>query len=126
MAPQSDHGTGKAARRLEQILAVMRGEKSATQAAADLGVSRETFHGWYGRALAGLREALADRDAGRPPAPPESPEILRLTREVHGLQRQVKLLEGAILIRDAMDGVPRFTTSPATGGPTLSRSKKKR
>jgi transposase len=125
MAPQNDHSTEKAARRLEEILAVMRGEKSATQAAADLGVSRETFYEWNNRALAGLREALVDRAAGRPPTQPESLEQARLKQEIHQLQEQVKLLQGAILIRDVMDGVPRFTTSQAPDKPPSSRSKKK-
>ena len=78
MAPQNDHDTEKAARRLEQILAVMRGEKSATLAAEALDVSRETFYEWNNRALAGLRESLADRDAGRPPTPPENLEKTQL------------------------------------------------
>lgn len=125
MAPQNDHDTEKAARRLEQILAVMRGEKSATQAAEDLGVSRETFYAWNNRALAGLREALADRDAGRPPSPPESQEKVQLKQKIHELEKQVKVLEGAILIRDVMEGVPRFTTSPTADKPSSSRSKKK-
>ncbi len=125
MAPQHDHDIEKAARRLEQILAVMRGEKSATQAAEDLGVSRETFHAWNGRALAGLREALVDRAAGRPSAPPEPPEQLRLKQENEKLRQKVKVLEGAILIRDVMDGAPRFATRPTPGKPHASRSKKK-
>jgi len=125
MAPQNDHDTEKAARRLEQILAVMRGEKSATQAAEALDVSRETFYEWNNRALAGLRESLADRDAGRPPTPPESLEKVQLKQKIHELEKQVKLLEGAILIRDVMEGVPRFTTSPAADQPLSSRSKKK-
>ncbi len=125
MAPQNDHDTEKAARRLEQILAVMRGEKSATQAAEALGVSRETFYEWNNRALAGLRESLVDRTAGRPPAPPEGLEKIRMKQEIDELKQQVKLLEGAILIRDVMDGVPRFTTSPVPDKPSSSRSKKK-
>lgn len=125
MAPQNDHDTKKAARRLEQILAVLRGEKSATQAAADLSVSRETFYAWNNRALAGLRESLADRDAGRPPTPPESLDKIQLKQKIHELEKQVKLLEGAILIRDVMQSVPRFTTSPDAGQPLSSRSKKK-
>jgi len=126
MAPQGDHDTEKAARRLEQILAVMRGEKTVTQAAADLGVSRETFYQWNDRALSSLREALADRPAGRPPAPPENGEKIRLEQEINDLKKQVKLLEGAILIRDVIDGVPRFTTSPPSDQQPSSRSKKKR
>jgi transposase len=125
MAPQNDHNIEKAARRLEQILAVMRGKKSATQAAEALGVSRETFYDWNNRALSGLRESLVDRTAGRPPTPPEGLEKIRLKQEIDELKQQVKLLEGAILIRDAMDGVPRFTTSPASDKPSSSRSKKK-
>lgn len=125
MAPQNDHDTVKAARRLEEILAVMRGEKSATQAAEALGVSRETFYEWNNRALSGLRESLVDRAAGRPLTPPEGLEKIRLKQEIDELKQQVKLLEGAILIRDVMDGVPRFTTSPAPDKPSSSRSKKK-
>lgn len=125
MAPQNDHDIEKAARRLEQILAVMRGEKSATQAAEALGVSRETFYEWNNRALSGLRESLADRAAGRPPSPPESVEKLQMKEEIRELKDEVQLLKDAILIRDAMDGVPRFTTSPASEKPSSSRSKKK-
>jgi transposase-like protein len=125
MALQNDHETEKAARRLEQIMAVMRGEKTTTQAAADLGVSRETFYEWNNRALASLREALADRPAGRPPAPPEDQEKVRLQRENDELKKQVKAMEGGILIRDLMDGVPRFAISAPADPPSLSRSKKK-
>jgi transposase len=125
MAPQNDHDTEKAARRLEQILAVMRGEKSAAQAAEALGVSRETFYEWNNRALSGLRESLVDRHAGRPLTPPESLEKTQLKQEISKLKEQVKLLEGAILIRDVMEGVPRFTTSPGANDPPSSRSKKK-
>ncbi len=125
MAPQNDHGTEKAARRLEQILAVLRGEKTATQAAADLGVSRETFYEWHNRALASLRDALADRPAGRPPTPPPDPEKLRLQRENRDLSDQVKVLEGAMRIRDLMAGVPRFTVGPGSDLLPSSRSKKK-
>ena len=125
MAPQNGHDTDKAARRLEQILAVMRGEKSATQAAEALGVSRETFYEWQNRALSGLRESLVDRPAGRPPTPPENAEKVELKQEIHQLQRQVKVLEGAIMIRDLMDGVPRFTTNPPASPSSSSRSKKK-
>ena len=115
----------QAARRLEQIMAVMKGERSATQAADALGVSRQTFYEWYNRALAALQDSLTDRDAGRPANPPPDPEKVRLQREKDDLLRKVKLLEGAILIRDVMDGVPRFA-APQTDKILASRSKKKR
>ena len=72
-----------------------------------------------------MREALVDRDAGRPLTPPESLDKIQLKQKIHELEKQVKLLEGAILIRDVMDGVPRFTISPGSGKPPSSRSKKK-
>ena len=66
-----------------------------------------------------------DRAAGRPPSQAERQEEVRLKQENEGLRQQVKVLEGAILIRDAMDGVPRFTTRPAADTLPSSRSKKK-
>lgn len=123
--PIGKQETELAARRLEQIMACMRGEKSATQAAEALGVSRQTFYEWYNRALDALRDSLQDRTTGRPPTPPEDPAKIQLERRVSELQRQVKLLENAILIRDVLDGVPRFTSPRESAAPS-SRSKKKR
>lgn len=115
----------KAARRLEQIMAVMKGERSVAQAADALGVSRQTFYEWYNRALAALQDSLSDREPGRPANPPPDPDKVRLEQEVNELLKKVKLLEGAILIRDAMDGVPRFMPPPRKEI-LASRSKKKR
>ena len=105
-------------------MAVMRGERSAARAAALLGVSRQTFYEWYNRALGALEEALTDRVPGRPAAPPADPEKARLERDNDRLRRELRLMKDAILIRDALDGVPRFR-DPEPDLPPVSRSKKK-
>jgi len=122
--PNAKDSMELAARRLEQIMAVLKGERSATQAAAALGVSRQTFYEWYNRALITLQDSLTDRVPGRPTHPPPDPERARLQHEISQLQREVDLLKNAILIRDVMEGVPRFPV-PDSDVPPTSRSKKK-
>jgi transposase len=124
--PTATQDSERAARRLEQIMAVMKGERSVTQAAEALGVSRQTFYEWYNRALAALQDSLTDRQPGRPANPSPDPDKVRLEREKDELQHKVKLLQAAILIRDAMDGVPRVAAPPSDTDQVLAtRSKKK-
>jgi len=123
---QQDQPDPETTRRLAAILAVINGGKSATQAAAELGVSRQTFYEWQNRALTALQEAMQARPPGRPAQPPCDPEKARLERENRELQRQVKIMEDAILIRDLLQGVPRFHAPDSpSAGPAPSRSKKK-
>jgi transposase InsO family protein len=50
-----------AEQRYQAVLAVIEGGLSVTEAAAKVGVSRQTLHGWLGRYAAGGLEGLADR-----------------------------------------------------------------
>jgi transposase len=50
-----------AEQRYQAVLAVIEDGLSVTEAAAKVGVSRQTLHGWLGRYAAGGLEGLADR-----------------------------------------------------------------
>ena len=56
----------KAQRRAELILQVRSGQRTATDAAQALGISRQQYYEWEKRALAALLTALADQPTGAP------------------------------------------------------------
>lgn len=49
------------------IFRVRSGLMSATDAAAQLGMSRKSYYKWERRALEGMMESLCERSPGRPP-----------------------------------------------------------
>lgn len=110
-------------RRAEEVLAVIQGLKTASQAAVDLGVSRKTFHEWHAKGMAAFAGAMRDGLAGRPPKPPEDPEKLQLKEENAALRRENQELKGALRIREVLDGVPRLARDAVD--PDCQGSKKK-
>ena len=80
-------------RRVELVLAHWAGQINATQAARELGVSRNTFYGWLKRAKAEMLAALQNRPSGRPLLP-RDPEKEALQAEVERLEQELVVLAG--------------------------------
>lgn len=51
---------------MQAMLEVWAGRRTATEAAAQLHLSRKTYYAWEARALAGMRQALERGEPGRP------------------------------------------------------------
>jgi transposase len=94
----------KALARQRVILAVLAERLTVTQAAQELGVSRKTYYEWQERALSAMRTALTDRPGGRPPNPVD-PEKQQLQETVATLEQERQLLEGRLLIQEAIRDV---------------------
>ena len=82
----------KARKRAEVIFKVRSGQMTATDAARTLGISRQQYYQWEGRALQALLSALEDQPTGRPKAPTD-PEKESLQRRVQQLEQQVQAQE---------------------------------
>ena len=75
----------EAQQRASVILRVQKGEITATEGAAELGVSRKTYYHWENRALAGLLQGVHEEEPGRP--------SLEVDQEKEALKAQVAELE---------------------------------
>lgn len=95
-----DPKAAKARCRADLIMDVLAQRKTATDAAAELGVSRKTFHEWMNRAMEAMAEALTDRDPGRPTEPRPSPKQLELEKQVRELRKEVELLKRTERLRE--------------------------
>lgn len=82
----------KARQRAEVILQVRSGQMTATNAARTLGISRQQYYQWEGRALQALLSALEDQPTGRPKAPTD-PQKESLQRRVQQLEQRVQAQE---------------------------------
>ena len=78
----------EAQQRASVILRVQKGEITATEGAAELGVSRKTYYQWENRALAGLLQAVHEEEPGRP--------SLEVDREKEALKAKVAELEAKL------------------------------
>jgi transposase len=87
--------------RLSVILRVLSGDLTATQAAEALHVSRKTYYEWQERALAGMKEALTDRPAGRPPMPSDA-EKEKLQEQIEDLSNQLELARKTIEVKNIL------------------------
>lgn len=112
------------AERLAMILEVLAGQKTVSEAARELGMSRNHFQTILHKGLAGLTDAITPKAAGRPAKPAEllalQEELERLKRENSRLQDRVgttdRLLQAASgllqgRIRPARPGHKRRTAS---------------
>ena len=90
---------------LELMLKVRSREITAKKAAAILGISRKTYYKWEDRALAGMADALAERQNGRPPGPPEDPEKESLRMENRSLKRQLIAMQKRLELKDMVHGM---------------------
>jgi transposase len=88
----------------EIVMAVIRVQgklMTATEAAADLGMSRKTYYKWERRILQGMMEAAEQKASGRP-ATEVDPEKEGLRQENEELKKEVLLLEQKLHIRDVL------------------------
>ena len=92
----------KARQRAEVILQVRSGQITATQAARQLGISRQQYYQWEQRALQALLGALENQPAGRPKLPTD-PEKEALQRRVQQLEQQVQLYEEKEQLRQLLN-----------------------
>ena len=79
----------KARQRAEVIFKVRSGQMTATDAAAELGISRQQYYQWEQRALKALLMSLEDQPTGRPKTPTD-PEKEKLQHRVEQLEQQVQ------------------------------------
>ena len=92
----------KARQRAEVIFKVRSGQMTATDAARTLGISRQQYYQWEGRALQALLSALEDQPTGRPKAPTD-PEKESLQRRVQQLEQQVQAQEHKEQLRQLLN-----------------------
>jgi transposase len=100
-----------ARRRAALIVQVQCGQITATEAAAQLGVSRKTYYEWEKRALNAMVSALQDRSGGRP-ATPSDPEKTTLQEQKQDLQEQLQVLEQTLAIRQQLTELERSKKKP--------------
>lgn len=79
----------KARQRAEVIFKVRSGQLTATDAATELGISRQQYYQWEQRALQALLTSLTDQPTGRPKTPAD-PEKVKLQHRVEQLEQQVQ------------------------------------
>jgi transposase-like protein len=75
------------------------GLMTASQAAAELGVSRKTYYKWEQRGLAGLLDGVADQAPGRPENPDTTTEQ-NLKKQLAELKNENQLLEQKMALKD--------------------------
>lgn len=91
----------KARERQQMILEVLSGRRTATDAAAALGMSRKTYYQWQERALEGMAKALETLPPGRP-AKETDPKREALLQEVTDLRKEKTVLEARLKIQSCM------------------------
>ena len=96
----------QARRRAALIVQVQCGQITATEAAAQLGVSRKTYYEWENRALQALVASQQDRPGGRP-ATPRDPEKEHLQEQARQLAEQARVLEQTLAIREQLADLNR-------------------
>jgi hypothetical protein len=82
----------KPAQMMKLIMQVRGGMLSATDAAAQLGISRKTWYERESRAMTAMMEALEAKPPGRPSSQGD-PETQQLRSQISDLQQQVQILE---------------------------------
>jgi len=88
----------------EMVLAVIRVQgklMTATEAAAQLGMSRKTYYKWERRILRGMMEAAAEKAPGRPAIEVDA-EKEGLRQEIEALKKELLLLEQKLHIREVL------------------------
>lgn len=107
----------KARQRAELILKVRSGQMTAKDAARTLGISRQQYYQWEGRALQALLRALEDQPTGRPKSPTD-PEKEALQRRVQQLEQQVQHQEQKESLRQLLNQwAARDDLAPAKKNP---------
>ena len=105
----------KAQKRMSVILRVEAGVMSATDGAAELGISREAYYKWANRAMESMAESLLDRPNGRPPLPTD-PEKESLAKELEDTKADLDRAILALDIRKTLEELRREEALPRTSG----------
>ncbi len=100
-----------ARRRAALVVQVQSGQITATEAAAQLGVSRKTYYQWEKRALAAMVSALQDRPGGRP-ATTQDPQNEALELQNQELLQQKAVLEETLAIREQIAALYHAKKNP--------------
>ena len=77
-----------ARKRAEVIFAVHGGLCTASDGAAELGVSRKTYYQWDNKALAAVAGALEEKEAGRRAPSEKDQEIAALKEKLAALEKE--------------------------------------
>lgn len=103
--PKEEKNEGR--KRFHVMMMVDAGVMTATDAAAELGMSRTAFYRWQNAAASAALTALTDGQPGRPSLSKESCRIRELEKETETLRRQLyeekalsELKSKVIAIRD--------------------------
>jgi hypothetical protein len=91
----------KTQERLAVILQVLSGQLTAVQGAERLNISRKSYYEWQDRALTAMRDALTDRNAGRPPIPVDT-QKQDLQAKVQDLSDQLLLAQKTIEVKNIL------------------------
>lgn len=91
----------KALERQQMILEVLSRRRTATDAAAALGMSRKTYYQWQERALQAMLKALEEQAPGRPAKETDSKKEA-LLQEVTDLRKEKTVLEARLKIQSCM------------------------
>jgi transposase len=92
----------KSRHRAEAIMKVRCGLMTATEAAAQLGVSRKTYYQWERRGLAALLDGLCDQRAGRPEKPEQESA---LEKQLADSLRENELLRQQMALKDIVSQI---------------------
>lgn len=84
-------------KRAEMIMKVRCGLITASEAAAQLGVSRKTYYKWEQRGLAALLEGVDDQKGGRPKKPERESD---LERQLAHSRAEIESLRQRLILRD--------------------------
>lgn len=91
----------QAKKRAELIFQVQSGQKTATDAAKELGVSRKTYYEWESKALLSMMDALTNKPSGRPAnIVDEEKESLR--QETEELKKELLIAKQTVEVRDML------------------------
>ncbi len=104
----------RARERARIIMQVRSGMISATEGSNLLHISRKTYYEWEKRGLAGMLEALEDREPGRP-LQPVNPEMDAMEQKIRELERQLAVAEQTVEVRRMLD-IYRQQQKPQPGG----------
>lgn len=113
----------QAKRRAELIFQVQSGQKTATDAAKELGVSRKTYYEWENKALLSMMDALTNKPSGRP-ANIVDEEKEALKTETIELKKELLIAKQTVEVRDMLNLMKN--PEPKLALKKNKRSKKKR
>jgi transposase len=109
--------TQQAARQRAQVIMKVRcGLMNASQAAAQLGISRKTYYKWEQRGLSALLAGLEDQSPGRPSQPVDN-QKQALEKQLEQAHRNNALLKHKMELKDVLTDLKL--------DPDMNRTKKK-